>query len=72
MGQKQVPGELLGDRAAAFDDLAGLKVVYRGTSDSEQIYAPVASKPPVLRGYDGVNEDLGYLLQGNRGAVLRE
>jgi len=64
--QKQVLGQLLGDRAAALDDTAGAEIGDRGAHEPDRIDAEMAVKTVVL-GRNRCLRQIGrHLLQGQR------
>jgi len=54
---------LLGDRAAAFHNFAGLDVSHDGPGDAQGVDAVMAVKAGVFGGDDGVLHGLGYLIE---------
>ena len=67
--QVQVPDELLGDRRAALDDLAGTDVGNDRTRDTDGVDAAVLVKAPVLDRDGGLRHPQAHLRSRHRSAV---
>ncbi len=65
-GKEQVLGELLGDRAAALDDMAGAQIAESGAQQADRIDAEMAVEAAVLGG-DHRSRQVGrHLLEPQR------
>ena len=64
--QEQVLGELLRDRAAALENLAGAEISRGSTQNADRIEAEMAAEPVVLRRDDGVGQVGRHFAQGQR------
>ena len=64
--QEQVLCQLLGDRAAAFDDAAGGEIGQRRARQPDRVDAEMAVKPAVLGRDDRLGQIGRHLLQGQR------
>src|SRR5207247_8477793 len=72
VGEEQVAGELLGDRAAALGAAQVHEIGYGGPPDAPQIDAPVLIEAAVLGGDRGVDQVARNLSPRTLGRVLFE
>ena len=70
VAQEQVLGELLGDRGAALDDAAGLRIGEHGAEGAGNVDAEMLVEAPVLGGEHRLDQMIGQLVERDRMAVL--
>ncbi len=70
VAQKQVLGELLGDRGAALDDAAGARIGDEGAERAAEVDAEMLVEAPVLGGEHGLDQMVRQFVERHRMAVL--
>ena len=69
-GQEKGFGDLLGDGAAALDDLAGFDIFEKCPHNTDKIDAPVFVETRIFRRQEGFHEHVGHGFQGQDDAAL--